>query len=404
MKKRIFERIEGYGHEIVEFTTGLIEIPTVNPPGENYLRCVEYLRGKLEEMGFETKTIEVPEAELVDLAPYGEGLPRSSLLSDFGEGARRIQIHCHYDVVPGKEDQFSAHLVGERLYGRGSSDMKGGIASAVYAVKALMDLEIELDGVVSLSITPDEETGGLAGARFLLDKGFIEEPDGVVMPEPTSGLIWNASRGVLALRLTVKGQSAHSAVPYLGVNAFEGMLDLAERLRVLKERVSRRRTKHFVSPEESKGSVLMMGGEVCGGRKFNIVPDLCGFTVDRRFNPEEKLEEVRDEIIGIVEEFEGRGLEVEVETILEGKSVEVSPDEDVCRCLSRALSEVRGKTGFGLCPGFLDTRHFVDRGIPSIAFGPGLIEVSHGAEEYVHVRDILDCAKTLSLTAIEFLG
>ncbi len=402
MKRRVFERIEESRQEIVEFTKEIIEIPTINPPGENYRWCVEFLRGKLEEMGLETKTIEVPKAELKDFAPHGEGLPRPSLLSELGEGARRLQIHCHYDVVPGKEDQFRAYLEGERLYGRGSSDMKGGLASTIYAVKALIDLEIDLDGVVSLSMTPDEETGGLAGAKFLLDKGYLERPDGVVMPEPTSGLIWNASRGVLALRLTVKGRSAHSAIPHLGVNAFDGMLDLAERLREIEERVGERRTGHYISPEESRSSVLMMGGEVEGGRRFNIVPDVCSFTIDRRFNPEEKLEEARDEILGVVEELRVRGLEIDVETMLEGDPVDVSPEEDVCRCLADAVSEVRGMARFSLCPGFLDTRHFAERGIPSVAFGPGLIEVSHGDKEFVYVGDILDCAKILSLTAIKF--
>ncbi len=111
--------------------------------------------------------------------------------------------------------------------------------------------------------------------------------------EPTSGVIWNANRGAVTLRITTRGKHAHVGLQHPGVNAFEQMLVAASALRELKAEVEQRETRFALEPPEARRSILMMGGRVEGGTGFNAVPAECSFTVDRRINPEEDLETER---------------------------------------------------------------------------------------------------------------
>src|SRR5262245_66058081 len=107
--------------------------------------------------------------------------------------------------------------------------------------------------------------------------------------EPT-GVIWNANRGVVSMRVTVRGKPAHVGLHFKGVNAFRGALTVAEEFASLERVVSRRKTRHHVTPSAARNSILLMGGELSGGHNFNVVPDLVLFTLDRRTNPEEDFD------------------------------------------------------------------------------------------------------------------
>jgi acetylornithine deacetylase/succinyl-diaminopimelate desuccinylase-like protein len=108
----------------------------------------------------------------------------------------------------------------------------------------------------------------------------------MLTPEPTDGIVWNANRGAISLRVTVRGKHAHVGRRHERVNAFDGMLSIAEALRRLKGEVEGRRTAHRIEPDAARRSILLVGGRVEGGTNFNVVPEVCTFTVDRRINPE----------------------------------------------------------------------------------------------------------------------
>src|SRR6202040_1472227 len=152
------------------------------------------------------------------------------------------------------------------VFGRGSCDMKGGIVSMLYAIRALQECHVELNGKIALTLVPDEETGGARGSAWLAAQRLLgRDGIGMLLAEPTSGVVWNANRGALSLRIKVFGKSAHVGLQHRGENAFEQMLRVVERLQELKREVEQRQTRYAIGAEQSRNSILMLGGESGGG-------------------------------------------------------------------------------------------------------------------------------------------
>ena len=200
--------------------------------------------------------------------------------------------------------------------------------------------------------------------------------------------------------VTLKGRPAHVGVHYRGLNAFEQLLKVANRLLALKSEVEEHRTSFAIEPEDARQSIMMLGGEVFGGDNFNLVPASLSFTLDRRFNPEEALEEVRQKLIECFQELEDAGVQLEVEFFQEAASAASPAESEVGCALADSVERVTGKTPrFEMCPGLLEIRFYTERGIPAYAYGPGLLSVSHGPSEFVRLSDVYQSAKIYALTA-----
>jgi acetylornithine deacetylase/succinyl-diaminopimelate desuccinylase family protein len=382
---------------MLAFTRDLVGIPTENPPGAAYRTCIDRIARELDRLGLDYTVVEVP-------GPAAE--PRYCLLGQYGKGTRALYFHGHYDVVPASHaDQFRPRVKGGNLFGRGSSDMKGGLASMVYAVKALKSCGIQLNGTVRLTIVPDEETGGQGGSAYLAAAGLLgRDGVGMLTAEPTSGEVWNASRGALSLRVTARGKPAHVGLHYQGVNAFEGMLAVAGALRELKAEVEGRRTQANIQPEAARHSILLLGGQCQGGTNFNVVPDICSFTIDRRINPEEDLAAEKERLLGVLDRARRGGIDLEVEVLQEGESALVSGETPLGRALAQGIAAVTGKPpAFRMCPGLLEIRFYARQRVPALAYGPGLLSVSHGPHEFIKIKDIGRCAAVYALTAAQLL-
>jgi acetylornithine deacetylase/succinyl-diaminopimelate desuccinylase-like protein len=284
--------------------------------------------------------------------------------------------------------------------------MKSGLASMVYAVKALKDCGVELNGRVCLTFVPDEETGGQQGSAYLAAAGVLgQDGIGMLMPEPTSGLVWNASRGAISLRVTVRGKPAHVGLHYEGVNAFEGMVAVVAALQDLKTEVEARKTKENIQPEAARGSIMLLGGRCEGGTNFNVVPDVCSFTIDRRMNPEEDLRVEKKRLLEVLGKLKRGGIDLEVEILQEADSAGISKQTALGRALAESIQKVTLKPPtFAMCPGLLEIRFYARRGVPAFAYGPGLLSVSHGPHEFVKLKDIAQCAGVYALTAAQLLA
>jgi len=398
--------IDSYRSDILEFTKALVGIRSENPPGRAYRECAECIQNKLKELDLECKEIKVPRRG-EDVAGTSE-LDRYCIQSSYGQGKKALYFHGHYDVVPAShESQFHPYVEAGKLIGRGSADMKGGLASMIYAVKAMKTCDIPLSGKLGLTIVPDEETGGLNGSEYLSTAGLLGK-DGIGMitaePSPSSDVVWNANRGAISLRVIVKGTPAHVGLHYQGVNAFELMLKVATRLQKHKTEVETRRTKFKIQPEAARRSILLMGGRCEGGTSFNLVPAECSFTVDRRINPEEDFEEEKQRLLSILDELRKENICLDVEILQEGRSSGCSEDSPIAQTLSGSIEQITGKRPvFELCPALLEIRFYADRGIPAFSYGPGLLSVSHGPKEYVDVNNLVACAKIYALTAARVL-
>ena len=205
--------VQGFRDEMVDFTSELMAVASENPPGSGYPDCVRVIESRLRALGLP--------CERVAYRPgRGErdGSGATVVQSGIGAGRRTLYFSGHYDVVPVTvPGQCTPVLRGKTLFGRGSADMKGGLASMLYAAVALQRLRVPLDGRVGLVFVPDEETGGRRGSGFLAaTRRLGVNGIGMLTPEPTSGVVWNANRGALTVRVTVHGREAHVGLLHQG--------------------------------------------------------------------------------------------------------------------------------------------------------------------------------------------
>jgi len=385
----LLETVRAHREAMIAFTRELISIPTENPPGNQYRDAVQLICRRLSELG------------LSDTRLDGD-----CVLSFVGDGQRTLYFSGHYDVVPAQSaSQFDPEIKSANLFGRGSSDMKSGLAAMTYAAVALRDSGALRNGRVGLVFVPDEETAGPRGSRYLAERGLLGA-GGIAMltPEPTGGVVWNANRGAITLRVTVPGKTAHVGRQHEGVNAFERMLPVAQALMELKSEVEKRATAFQIRPEAARRSILMLGGQAQSGVNFNVVPERCSFTVDRRINPEESFLEEKQSLLAVIERARADGAQLEIEVLQEGASCGVDANGAAGKALARAIETVTGKAAqFEMCPGLLEIRFYAERGIPAFAYGPGLLTVSHGPNEFVPIERIVECAQIYALAAAELL-
>src|SRR6266513_1183714 len=386
--------------EMAALLTELVAIPTENPPGKNYRACVDLLENRLRRVDLECERLEAGDSkEATSDSPV-------CLLANYRRGERVFYFHGHYDVVLAQSrEQFQPFRKDHFLFGRGSCDMKGGIVAMLYAILALKECGAELHGRIALTLVPNEETGGQGGSAWLATQGRLGRGGiGMLLAEPTSGTVWNANRGAISLRLRVLGKSAHVGLQHKGENAFERMHRVVERLQELKREVEQRITNFNGGAEQARNSILMLGGQTGGGANFNLVPEECWFTVDRRINPEENLEEERAELMGVLENCKREGIPLEWEILQEGRSATCRKEEPLGEALARSVRTVTGEPPrFEMCPGLLETRFYAEQGVSAYAYGPGLLSVAHGPKEYVDLRKVTDCAAIYALTGMEML-
>jgi succinyl-diaminopimelate desuccinylase len=386
--------------QMSECLAELVAIPTENPPGKNYRACADLLERRVREADLDCKRFEPAE-----LSSESADDP-ACLLATFGKGERSVYFHGHYDVVPAQSaEQFKPYRKEHFLFGRGSCDMKGGIVAMFYAMLAVRACGGQLNGRIGLTLVPDEETGGSRGSAWLVHEGLLGQ-NGIAMflPEPTSGVVWNANRGAISLRVRVLGKSAHVGLQHQGENAFERMHRVVERLERLKHEVEQHRTQCKVGAEQRRNSILMLGGQSAGGASFNVVPEQCWFTIDRRINPEENLDDEKTKLLEVLEQCQKEGIPLEWDVLQQGRSAACGDDEPAAQALSRSVHAVTGEAPrFEMCPGLLETRFYAAQSIPAYGYGPGLLSVAHGPHEYVDLRRVMESAAIYALTAMDLL-
>ena len=398
LQPALTQALEAHKAAILAFSQDLIRVASENPPGNHYRECLDRICLELDRLGLAHQVIETP---------GNPDRPRYNLLSFHGNQQRTLYFHGHYDVVPAqRREQFDPRVESGRLYGRGSADMKSGLAAMIYATYLLKQLDVPLLGRIGLCIVADEETGGQGGSRYLEQIGLLgEHALAMLTPEPTSGVVWNANRGAVTLQITVKGKPAHVGLQHQGINAFERMLQVATALQALKAEVEQRTTGYRIVPQAAAHSILMLGGRVEGGTNFNVVPETCAFTVERRFNPEEDLETEKMQLFALLETLQRQGIALEVEVLQEGYSSGISEEHPVARVVAETIQAATGeRPAFEMCPGILETRWYARKGIPAFAYGPGFLEVAHGPDESVEIERIYQHTLVYALVAARLLS
>ena len=414
---KIVRQVEQDAEELLAFASELIKIPTVNPPGEHYRECAELVAQRLEQAGFEAQLL-VAE----DSPQHSSSFPRVNVLGTrCGDGpGPGLHLNGHIDVVPPGDgwsrDPFTPTLEKGRLYGRGSADMKCGLAAALFACEALRRAGVPVHGRLQFSATVDEESGGFAGMAWLARKGYLSRrtTDYVVIPEPLDvDRICLGHRGVYWFKVTARGRSGHGSMPFLGVNAIVRMARLVEAFRTqLDPCLASRRTALPVVPEAAKRPSVNLNS-IWGGQAEHLlqtpcVPDRCQAVFDRRFLPEEDFEEVRQEIVDLLLRTGDScpGADFELEDLMVVEPVSTSANCTLVTTLAEAVSLLLGREAqLVASPGTYDHKH-VRRlaGIKEcVAYGPGRLELAHQPDEWCSLEDMLVATRVLALTISRLL-
>jgi succinyl-diaminopimelate desuccinylase len=419
MRNSLDRRIEDKRDDLVALTQALVRIPTVNPPGEAYRPCAELLGARLAARGFQIAYIR-GEGAVGD----SEAFPRTNVVARFEGAAPGPTVHFngHIDVVGAgagwTRDPFGAVVEDGKIYGRGTCDMKGGLAAAVIAVEALIEEPEDFPGAIEISGTVDEESGGDAGVAYLARQGRFSKPnvDHVIIPEPLNvDRVCLGHRGVWWAEIETEGKMAHGSMPFLGDCAVRHMGAVLARLeQELYPSLAARRTNMPVVPEGARQSTLninsLHGGLAEGfdGLPSPLVPDRCRMVIDRRFLIEENLEEVKAEVRGLLETLalERPNFRYSLRDVMEVLPTMTDARAPVVRAVSAQIERVLGRPAqHVISPGSYDQKHVARIGHldDCIAYGPGILDLAHQPDEYVVIDDMVNSAKVMAGAARQLL-
>jgi succinyl-diaminopimelate desuccinylase len=417
-EKKVLTRVDELADEMVEWLRGLVRIPTINPPGENYKDCAYFVADKLKEFGYE--------ASFIEATGRPECTPERPRVNVIGHlnGSRfhpTLHFNGHIDVVPPGDgwtvDPFAAEIRDGRIYGRGVTDQKAGIAASLFAVEAIRRAGFELAGSIEQSATVDEESGGFAGVAYLAEHGYVRPDlvDYVIITEPLDyDRICLGHRGVYWFEVLMHGRIAHGSMPFLGVSAIDRMAKLIERIeRQLKPKLAERRTRMPVEPEGARSATInvnsILGGQDPDSPQTPCVADLCRAVFDRRFLIEEKLEDVREEFVDLIESLraEDAELQYELKDLLIVHPTMTAPESPLVKTMRAVVNETIGREPPLIAsPGTYDQKHFARiAGIEQcIAYGPGILKLAHQPDEYCEIEHLTAACKAMAVAAMRLLG
>ncbi len=431
-KKRVFSYIEEYRDQMIRLLRKLVRIDTQVPPGLNYDLICDVLADKFSELGCEVKIHNATEkylklsgAELMGL----EG-PRSNVVARYrGKTGRPIlHISAHIDTAAIQEEGWTVDPLGGAVtednpygrsaydrgggyvWGRGVSDDKGEIVSMIYALQAIHELGITLDGDLILTCNCDEEIGGVAGLGYLMREGIVKADYGAQWDGGLTG-IGLAAQGRTRFLVRTLGKSYHGQLPVLGVNAIEKMSKINVALTDYWRNVLLKRQKAvpgIVLPDALKEvgvdklTAMLNIGTISGGVQGATVPDRCEEEVLRGMIPGETFEDVKDEFTSVIEGVKATDadLEYEVEVINVREGYVVSPEHPYVLEARDIVREVTGtELPFTGTLASTDMNYQVnDGGMPCFNLGVGgPYSNGHKQDESASIDEIVDLTKIAAL-------
>jgi len=412
------ETIEKRQNELTKLCSLLVQARSENPPGdvsEAAKVCEDFLRA--EGIGYQK------------LEPEKGHI---SVIGSVGKGKPSLILCGHIDVVPAGDTAkwtmppYKGEVKQGRLYGRGSTDQKAGVAAQLMAIAAAKDFENELHGKITVANVPDEEAQGPAGTIWLVQNKKLEG-DACLITEPTGCLdghysIVAGERGTCWLRIVALGKPAHGSVPARGRNAIEMLTSFLPQLKILEaepvktpkdaevlvkngEREQRRQAKKDkISPASELVKTLthytVNVGVINGGTKTNIVPEKCEAEVDIRVPAGGRPDGVLECVRSILPEY------FEVSVTNRTLPSYTPADNFLVKAIQKAAKPVFGYTPPPIyMPATTDAHFFRNLlGIPSMSFGPGCGELCHAYDEFVYVKDIINTANVYANVIADFVA
>ena len=345
-----------------DLTERLISYDTSRPEGMK--KAAGFVKGWLEARNIRVDDIELNELPALACVVGSERAPT-------------VVLHGHLDVVPGRDEQFYPRVDGDRLYGRGAYDMKGGLAAMMCA---LQDLQEQRDVRVVFVAVPDEEAeeeGSERATRYLVEQGYTG--DFAITGEPTDFQVGVQAKGVLAMRVEVAGTAAHGATPWLGDNAVLKALDTFRSIESLP--FMRESSELFDRPSVNLGRIL-------GGDRLNKVPDSCVIDVEVRYLPGQDVDDIKSQV--------GKLPDVRVVSHFSRLPAVVDRNDPFVRVLTECVSGFSDRDVVSVGrDGSSDAICFIEAGVPAVEFGPSGAG-HHGPAEWVSLSSLTAYRRALT--------
>lgn len=384
---------------VVAFTQQLVRIESVNRPedGLTELVAAEAVAEQMRAFGWSPHFDEVAPGRPNVICVVEGGLPGPTLM-----------FEGHTDVVTAGDktawthDPFGANIIDGRLYGRGSADMKSGLASMIYATRAV-ELAGPFPGRILIGALCDEEEMML-GVKHFVASGYCETIDAVISGEPEGGEICAVSKGAIRLRIDALGKMAHGAMPHQGANPVSALSHTGAGLDELQQKLQRE-----LGPYEHLGDIwvtptVLLGGSV---EQLNVIPATALMAVDIRTTPAVDHELLLTEIRLLLADIGSRtGVTLELTIVDDRPSTDTPISSPVVAALAAAHETVTGSEAvYGGVPGTTDgTILWRDGGLDSVVYGPGDKWIAHQVDEWVSVQEIVDYTHVFAHAALNFLS
>ncbi|RJP15285.1 MAG: M20/M25/M40 family metallo-hydrolase [Candidatus Abyssobacteria bacterium SURF_5] len=407
---KAFEAVEKNRNYIVETLRKLVQIDTSVPPGLNYDKIADALEPDLETFGFDTERVIIPEEKVREI-PYDLKGPRVNLVARKLSGKEPVSIYGHIDVVPIEEgwecDPFAGIVKGDTFYARGASDMKGSIACLMGALKVMHDLSLEPKFDMHCMFCTDEEIGVYPGVYHLALNGYVKGHMLNLELGAQEPILLQACEGAINIFVTGIGKSCHSGMNFMGINALEEMVPIMNELLALKKIVEKRESKvpAFPLPGTPSPQLTPMFNlsVMRSGAKSNITPGECRLTINRRYLPEEKA----DDVVGEIKEAIARGransklLDVQVKAVIDYPPVVFDMESVYMKKMKDARRAVHGYDDFliGGLGGSTDMGSVAEALRTDKFIGVSPVRAdnisAHAANERVQISDLVNMTKEL---------
>ena len=426
-RSRVLNYIEQTQAELISFLCDYLRFRSINPdmlsdPTDTQLRaCQEWLQAQLTAWQI------FDEVDLLIVDPEQPNVVARQVGQDTGQA---LLFNGHSDVVPVTAEQaevwnlgtpWDGHVIGDKICGRGSSDMKGGNSAFLWAIKALANCGIRLQGDLLATIVSGEETGNhKIGVDTLAPAGY--QAPFAILAEPTEMQICPASVGEFYFLIRVEGRStslanrhlsvhpAPAGIPVAGVNAIDKMWKIQGALAQLEREWGVWQRHPLMAP----GNMNINFSRIQGGETYSAMAESCELTGSVLFNPslgvEQVIEEFRQAIEAVVQNdywLRDHQPEITIPYILDAKPpINVSPDHPGCQALARAYQQIlRTEPSFTCTTATSDGNYLHARGQDIVTCGPGGADAGvHGPNEYIKITQLIEAAKIYALTAIEWCG
>jgi succinyl-diaminopimelate desuccinylase len=402
---RVFDHIGG--DEVVELTRALVRIPSVYRPGEpgaNEALVADFVESWFTREGLPVEVQQVAPGRPNVLAWVGEK----------GPGRRCLLLEGHTDVVTEGDPKdwtrppFGAEMIEGRIYGRGSADMKSGLAAAMVALAAFRRAGVTPKGKLVVGALVDEEDAML-GVHHLVTTPTGRELDAAIICEPEQNELCLEQRGVVWARIRARGKMAHGAMPEAGVNPIAALGAILARVPALEKRLRKQCEKsRYLKPPTVTPTILQGPPRGVGAPQSNVIPATAELTLDVRITPGIGAEAIQAEIEALCRAAETAvpGVKLEWEAVNPFRlATKVDKSEALVQAMIHGVRKATGSAPrYGGVPGSTDgTILRMELGIPIVTCGPGNRLIPHQVDEYVETKEVADAARIYAASALKYL-